>query len=256
MPLFQADLHLHTDIIPPRRVHGMQPSELAEALVNARLDVAAVTEHLPNLKSGGLARFAEVRLRLRDRLGEESPYLILGAEINAFFRGRAYHFGYLFEDHFEGRYWPDLPPDNMNLDDLVGPYRKHNPGVVIWNHPTWRDFSDTSRRVVTEDLFGSGLIDGIEIANGTMMMQEGHKGCDQKTSRALELFREKASSWAAPIGTSDAHRPDLVGSALTAFKGDCPQDVFRAIREKATAAVVVRQELREALSGQASGWLR
>ena len=151
---------------------------------------------------------------------------------------------------------PEMPGIRSDIKELEE-FKKSYPGVVILNHPTWKDHVSGDNDVnVTQELIESGLIDGVEILNGTIL----HNAASMRVSRsAINMFIEARKNGVnvAAIGASDAHvginnprMGNLVGSAVTEFCSTYADGVFDAIRNGGnnTLAIAVKDSVRKKVS--------
>lgn len=250
---FTADLHLHTDYIPELdRCHGERPELLAHAIADSNLDAFAITEH--NRVS---SRYADVQeevaklLRPQSINGETRSAIhgLLGVELSVTFESHLYHVGYVFEGPYHRQNLPAVPEPYMDAE-VLHQLKKSYPGVCILFHPTLHDDRKRPHADATRRFMRSGLFDGIEIINGTVLsrgttMANGQKLSGGKrdpagaTRSAMAGFLEAKARYPrlAAIGNSDAHRAPLVGSAYTKFCASSPAGIFDAIRSGNTRAV-------------------
>lgn len=253
MPLYSADLHSHVDYDAERgNWHGERPEVFAQRIVeNTRLDIIAITEH--NMVTDRYFDTRDEIERLLDleaaRTGtRRSVRTLLGAELTVMFDRNRYHMGYIYEQDFQTGDLPEMPPLRTNARDLEH-YTIDYPGIRILNHPTWKDRCPADA-ATTEAFMDSGLVDGVEIANGSML----YNGNDQSvaTREACAMFirarrrqrRQRRNAddpvqfpLLGAIGSSDAHRAPLLGSIVTVFDGQNPQELFQAVRRGRTRAM-------------------
>lgn len=258
---------MHIDYQPDRdSYHGEHPKKLAKAIVHETpLDFVALSEH---------NQASESYFRLREQLEEQSDvwrqqhdtrreiWLALGLELSVTFEGRRYHLGYVYEDMPRDKaHLPEVPERGI---DITGKdfehFRLDYPGVAILNHPTWKDRTDAELRH-TAEFMRSKLIDGAEIGNGCIVSNGKNGSGVRRTRESAELFvaaraeqeseygrRKKefkngeprpAKSFLAPVGSSDAHRAEHIGTMFTAYhNGDNPYDgFFQAVRSGSTKVV-------------------
>lgn len=256
---FKADLHLHTDYDEERgRRHGDKPENIAGGIVESGLDVYAITEH--NRVSERFFEVGEEVARLTEGTGREVLGL-LGVEMTVTFDGSRYHIGYIYEGEFGRQNMPEVPGSMVDIRDVIEQYQVDYPGVAILNHPTLKDGHGTRGKnnpEVTRALMESGLVDGVEILNGSILFN----GADIRITRsAIEMFlaaRAKGNRLSA-IGCGDAHRginhekPSLVGSCTTEFSSADRAGLFHAIKMGNTKAVAqehttVRRRVRKLIS--------
>jgi hypothetical protein len=219
---YRADFHIHTDYSPNKGWHGEKPQNVAKALYDSDLDVAAVLEHnqINQRYNDVREEFAYLQdiERMRNNTFRE-VMILLGCEISCIFNGFLYHFGYVFELPYKRNELPDPPRVNCNLEEIEE-YKKTYPGITIVFHPAWRDHSRNSYAATTA-LMKSGVIDGVEILNGSIFdnmrrHSNGKKAGEVKKwlrnfEFALEAYKKAKEALAsdgyklASIGCSDAH---------------------------------------------------
>ncbi len=251
MPLFLADLHSHVDYYPEtNNWHGERPHVFAQQIVHGtRLDIIAITEH-----NAVTDRYFDTAEEIERLLALENARTdchrqittLLGAELTVMFGAHRYHVGYIYEERFQRGGLPDVPPLRCNVKDLEH-YSIDYPGIRILNHPTWKDRGAIDN-AVTGDFIRSGLVDGVEIANGCMLYHGKHEGA--ATREACRMFMETKSEnracfapRLAAIGSSDAHRAPMLAAAATAFRGEDHGALFRAVRSGRTQAVGIEPTL-------------
>ncbi len=260
MQKWLADVHMHVDYDEHRdRWHGERPEKLARQIVHeTSLNLVALSEH--NKVSDQYFALREEAEReseiLRARSGTRRElWVVLGFELAMMFGKRRYHVGYVFEDVFQRGKLPEVPPYRSDARELEH-YRIDYPGVAILNHPTWKDESQHDLDV-TRDFMKSGLVDGAEIANGSIVFNGGTNMHVMRSSSELfvdvrqeqERVRKRAKhpdtpkSSLAPIGGSDAHHARNVGSIATEYMGDDPTDYFEQVRRGNTAVVPLQEEI-------------
>ncbi len=241
MRRFLADIHLHTDYDAERdRWHGMPPKELAQAAVDSPLDIIAVTEH--NGVSGRYFDVVEEVQRLTEGT-ERQLRVLLGMELAVSFENDRYHVGYIFEEAFERGNLPTTPEAAVNLRYLEE-YRTYYPGATVFEHPTWKAGCAADLRRV-RDLMESGLVDGAELINGSVLCNGNGRG-KAITAEAWRIFveaRKKQPSLAA-VGSSDAHKPRQVALAATSFDAEEAQWLFTALRRGTTRAAPLQDQVR------------
>lgn len=263
---YTADLHLHTDYNEERDYwHGDRPERIAAGIVESGVDVYAITEHNRTSSrffdvKGEVARLLEIE---GEREGVQREVLgLLGTEMTVTFDGTTYHVGFVFEDDFTPQTLPEMPlkhrPD-MRSKDLEH-WRMDYPGIAILNHPTLKDIRRKPLLQITREFMRSGLVDGVELLNGSVL----HNGADIRiTEAALRLYKDlflcggRSKRRLAAIGCSDAHvglsedggRKNLVGSVVTAFSGERPEDLFDAVSQVSTRAVAVDPIIKRKVSG-------
>lgn len=213
---YKADLHVHTiysdgEVTPRQRVR--------EAWYDG-LDILAITDHLearnyekfmlkahaphnPDGKPHKYHHAGSVRLTgegtdpgilcdLNATFDEAKSYvekegypitLIKGAEISRKPQTQG-HFGALFLTDIQGIYNIDTKQTFRNVHAQGG--------LVIHNHPAYRR-NTTDKSEWQEEVYKEGLIDGVEIVNGTNFYPKMIRRCMEE-----KLFM---------IGASDTHRP-------------------------------------------------
>lgn len=221
--LFRGDFHIHTDFDPVRNYrHGEKPELIAKALVDSQLDVVAITEH--NKVTDRTFQVKEEISRLTEGTNREIAVLF-GAEISVTFQRYLYHVGYVFEEHFGAGRLPVLPDPRGNVYDLED-FRKSYKGVAILNHPCLKNNRPPE---VTTDFLKSGLMDGVEILNGSVLSNGASPLITQEAFDAF-LKVKRDGMQLAPIGCSDTHRAALIGSVWTEYNSSHPMGIFHAIR--------------------------
>lgn len=207
------DLHTHTTVSSGCSV--MDPRELIEAAERRGLDGVCVTDH-----------FAIEGARVTQRIGRELGYPVFrGVEARTDL-GDMLVFGY----------YRDIP-EGISLPDLVW-YVHEVGGMVFVAHPfhltggpslslRFRDQGLT----LSEDWGRVDILrelDGVETLNGQVAAEANARAC------------ELAGGLAVPgIGGSDAHAPDMVGTAATEFPSriESDADLVEALRQGGYAPV-------------------
>jgi predicted metal-dependent phosphoesterase TrpH len=224
--LYRADFHIHTDYDElKKRRHGEKPDLLAAAIVESPLDVVAITEH-NKISEKAFEVKAAIKALTSDI--KRKILVLLGVELSVRYRGYPYHLGYIFEDEHDERHLPAIPPFGMDIVDLKV-FRNEHPGVALLNHPALHEHRGEPHAHVTDDLVQKGLLEGVELLNGSIL----YNGADIKyTNRAFEAYLQarRENRNPTPIGSSDAHKQALIGSVWTEFYASCPEKVFDAIR--------------------------
>lgn len=240
---YTADLHIHTDYDPERnRWEGGRPEKIAEGVVRSGVDVFAITEH--NQVSERFFDTEDEVNSLLEGTGRE-VLALLGVEITVIYQDFKYHVGYIFEKRYTPHNLPAVPPPNLSIQDLEH-YFIDYPGISILNHPTWKDHRGVNHKEVTEDFMASGLVDGVEILNGSILSN----GTDKRIIlSALEMFSRvrRTRFKVAAVGASDAHVGGLVGSVVTNFCTAEKEGIFDAIRTANTRAAAVTKNTRAKL---------
>jgi hypothetical protein len=248
----KVGFHIHTDHKEGSNYwHGDSPDSIARAIVNAGLNAVAITEH-----NRVTDRVFAVREELV-KMGRSDIIVLLGSELTLMYGEHAYHFGYVFEQDFEGYQLPDLPECHSPLE-TISELRKRYPGVLLFNHPTWRDAGICKPRrgtrfpQITSGLMRHPSIDGVEVFNASLIFHGDSVKASRITSSALSMFRssQNRTSGKAVIGSSDAHdgvggkrnlSHSLIGRAFT----ECSvselsrEEILNAVQEQRTSAVVV-----------------
>lgn len=233
---YKADLHTHIDggtFQNPNRQHGADPNELAQAVIDADLDVVASTEHMQ--PTDRFFDFQEAVQEISEETGKKVD-ILLGTELAIVHDNAGYHVGYIFEnqDAYHRQNLPDMLHRHAGLYELED-FQKEYPGKLILFHPSWKDHLSHYKNnpELTQELMKSGIFDGIEIVNGSILHYM-HKNKDkqlQSLKRGIEMFhnaKQEDPSLAA-LGNSDAHNLDVVGSVFTQFSGDTSHDIFRVL---------------------------
>lgn len=256
--LFEADLHVHSDSyidIETGKRHGETPEEIAFAVVQQNLDAVAITDHSEYIKGKSdeierIKRCVDVEIAI-GKLTEGTKRKILcllGNETSFRFGNVNHHINYIFEEGFDLNDFPPMLPTHLSITELEL-FREKYPGIVFLCHPALKLKPHSQKRAkIVEELMASGLVDGIEIFNGSML-SNGVPAV--LTRRGVEMLLGARSRGVrlAGLGCSDAHRQELVGSAVTAFRGKSPADIFTAVREAETHPVIVSQKARDRARG-------
>ncbi len=231
-----ADLHIHTAC---RGGVGrkMGPQQTAQALVDSPLDTFAITEH----RVIGTHLF-DVQEEI-DRLTEGTARQIagnLGVELDMTFEGEHFHIGYVFEDEYGPNDLPDTLPKDTDAK-LLEEYKKAYPGVAIGCHMTitkggLNKLHAPRRKAVIRALIRTGLLDGVELLNSTLLDDEN---IPDALSEDGILTKHVSRKRLATIGSSDAHEPDLIGTVATVYR----DNLIKAIREAETYAIALRHPL-------------
>ena len=194
-----ADLQIHTSLSD-----GMaSPAEVVEAAVRAGLDLIAVTDH-EDLRGGMQAR--EIAARTN------APITVLpGIEITT-------RSGHLLAIGLEAPV-----PSFRSLRTTIELVKAQG-GLCIVPHPlAWAPLSLSSRAISTM----VASLDGIELANPTPSAR-------WRQSRARRHNRDR---WKlAETGGSDAHFPEMIGTAVTRFPGRTAADLRAALAAHTTIA--------------------
>lgn len=233
-----ADLHLHTDYdLIEDKWHGCTPPEMAEAIVESGLDVAAITEH-----GRVSANYFDTQSCVRKLIEDTGRNILLlpGFEVPLIIGQTRVHIGYIFEDDLKHGHLPSVLRSPCNIRELAH-FKWNNCGMTILYHPGRRLNGSTAKEKEVEGLIESGLVDAVEVINGTILAN-GHNGHDPEVNKkAFEIVSKsrQRGNRIALVGSSDAHKPDLIGSAVTAFDGRDPSSIFRAVRSGLTKAVAV-----------------
>ncbi|MBN1494630.1 hypothetical protein JW911_02750 [Candidatus Peregrinibacteria bacterium] len=272
---FRADFHIHTDYSANNGWHGEKPQVIAEALNKSNLDIAAVLEHNKvteryNDVKEALMETQEVNLT-RTKIKKEI-LVLLGCEISCIYDRFLYHIGYIFKDPYARTQLPDTLKTNCSLEDIEQ-YKDSYPGVAIVFHPAWRDHTRNSHSATT-DLIGSGVIDGVELLNGSIFdniqrHSNGRRAGEVKKwfrnfEFALSVFKNvrealvKQGVKLAAIGCSDAHRAKMIGTMYTEYTAHKKEDVFEEIAKGATISVCaangeVRKKVKSLLGRNGAG---
>lgn len=234
--IFRADLHMHTTASD-----GDDPRAIAATIATSDLDVFAVTDH--NRLDGGFFAVRDELANILDGTGRQILAL-LGAEMTVIFRGIQYHIGVIMEgNHWNPQSLPDAPPRGTDIG-LLKDYRAAHPSIAIFEHPTLHDKTPADLET-TQALMSSGLVDGVEIVNGTVL-SNGTTGY-HVTQTGFEQFlaaKQRIGPRLAAIGASDAHIAEAIASAYTKYEARDPSDLFTAVREGRTNAAAVQEKVR------------
>ena len=205
----KADLHIHTAL-----GDGMAeiPELLAYVEEETDLSLIAITEH-DDLRAALTAREAWAR-------GSYRFDLIVGEEVTT------------IEGHLLALFLEEPVPSLQPLAPTLEAVHRQG-GLCIIAHPmSWLTRSigqRTIERIQREGRDGISF-DGIE-SSGSPAARVGFK-------KARRLNRERYHL--AEVGGSDAHFLPAVGASYTTFDGSTPQELRRAILDRATGAEVGR----------------
>lgn len=243
MRRFNADFHIHTD-----DGHGDTPENAAVAIVESDLDVFATTDHASGLlrNEKPVERFLDVKNAIV-KLTEGSKRKILalfGFEARIIFGNISHHVGYIYEQLVNSdRDAPPVLPNGSSWQDLES-LKRDCPGVAILYHPALRLVDGVHRRrrnlraAAIQELMKSGLVDGVEVFNGTIL---SNGASNEVTLIGMEMFQEAKACKKnlAPVAFSDAHEAGMIGQVATRFMGRKPEDVFKAIRCGSTTPLLI-----------------
>lgn len=236
MPEYGADLHIHID----GPCHTASINKMAQGIWASGLDVVAVLEHDRITSEHYFAVQQELeRLSENDR---RRIFLYLAVESTLMFDRLPYHISYIYKNQFGEQNLPDVPEPYSDVR-ILEEYKRTYPGVANLDHPAFKDWPmDQYGTESTLALMKSGLVDGITVANGTILHDGigilGSGPCTLEQGFKVFLRGQQDGVQMANIGSSDAHMGYLVGSAFTRFTADSPCGIFHAIKERQTIAIV------------------
>lgn len=120
----------------------------------------------------------------------------------------------------------ELPRDGLSVPDIVENIHKQG-GVAIIPHP----FTSTPLPYAMNDRVYEiiGIVDGLEVTSPKSAV-------DNKKARLLVEARAKS-----PIGGSDAHSPEMIGTGLTVCESDSVEGLLEAISDGMTGAIIRKQ---------------
>ena len=217
---YKGDFHIHTsysdgNLTPTARIH--------EAWYDG-LDIVAITDHYENQKgvkqffkvaaghadegqtigyksvskSGKVSTDFEEIHKMAEGQIEKSGYpmlLVRGCEMarNAQSHG---HFNILFLSHFNDLYNKDMAQAFRNA--------KKQGAIIIHNHPAWRR-KTSDKTEFHQQVYSEGLIDGIEVVNGTTFYPHIVRRCiDEKLTMYANTDEHGITS--ARFGAAGFHR--------------------------------------------------
>jgi hypothetical protein len=226
---YLIDTHIHPRqyIEGIRGYEGISPNQIARTIVNdTKLDAFALTQHYA---PSGHFSFIEEEIACLTHGTRRHITSFLGTEVNMKV-DKKFHVCVVFQDHYNSQNRPAAFPMGGGLKDLEQ-YKKDYNSVAILCHPYLKD---KMKRENLDPMLQSGLIDGVEILNGSVIhiCRDTHK-----LVRTLELADEIKHEFAF-MGTSDAHQEEMIGSCATKYEGDSPLDFFKAVKEKTTVPAV------------------
>jgi predicted metal-dependent phosphoesterase TrpH len=198
----RADLHIHTTYSD-----GLStPDQVLDAAVAAGLDVIAITDH--DTLQGAW--------RVRERAAQRGCPLevVVGVEVTT---ASGAHLLGLFVERPIGIY----QPVELAIEAIVS-----QGGVCLVPHPLSPLTPSLGKRSIEWLLAGGSPLAGVETANPTV--------AGRVTRGAVR--RHNARWGLAESGGSDAHFPQRVGSAWTAFPGRSAADLRLALLSRTTTA--------------------
>ena len=201
--LGRADLHVHP---AANRRHGGDPKAFLGALLAARLDLVALTDHdRIDLAVDVAALGADVGLDL-----------VVGEEVET------------LEGHLIGLGLRTRVAPGRRLGDPVAELHAQG-GLAIVAHPLLAMRGSAPRTILDALAEGSAerRPDAIEAFNARVAWLPRYRRRVEKCA---------ADAGYAVVGGSDAHRPADVGRGLTRFRGHTLADMARAITAGETAA--------------------
>jgi hypothetical protein len=180
----KCDLHTHTVFSDG----DVWPSVRAEEAWREGLDVVAISDHIEyqphkeHVKHDHNASYQIAAEKARS-LG---VLVIKAAEIT---RGTP-------PGHYNALFLDDA--SELEVDAFVDAVRIANEQghFVFWNHPLWKGIEKGRWQDIQQQLYDSGWLHGIEVANGSDYYPEVHEWCLEKN---LTM-----------VGNSDIHRPSMI----------------------------------------------
>ena len=117
----------------------------------------------------------------------------------------------------------ELPREGLSVPELIEKIH-HQGGVAVVPHP----FTNTPLPYAMNDRVYDiiDIVDGLEVTSPKSAV-------DNKKARKLVEDRAKA-----PVGGSDAHSPEMLGTGLTVCKDGSVDGLLRAIRGGITGAII------------------
>ena len=229
--VYKGDFHVHTSysdgcVNPSGRVH--------EAWLDG-LDIIAITDHYEG--QSGVKKFLKVTAPYNDD-GQPTPYLAaskvgavkvdfnaIHAEAEGTLKKAGYpmllikgcemarnakshgHFNCLFLKDINGLYDKNMKEAFVKV--------KAQGGIIIHNHPAWR--RDTSDKTpFHEEVYGAGLIDGVEVVNGSTFYPHIVKRCiEEKLTMFANTDIHSLSSYPRMNGTNFRTMTFILAKELT-----------------------------------------
>ncbi|QQR83382.1 hypothetical protein IPJ72_06345 [Candidatus Peregrinibacteria bacterium] len=235
MPVYRADLHIHTDgpfEDDGRICRGLDPLDAGSLIASSNLDVVAITNHGQTKPDAffpvknAVAAHDSFRRPNRERL------IFLGVEMQLVIEEGRFNVGYVFEKPYHHGNWPEFPAKGAPISELEQ-YKKEYPGVAILNHPHSRGYDSE----IIHTAIQHPLIDGVEIMNASQVMDSDPR----RLKNAWEDLTLEAAikGQKSPIGGSGLHDASghLIGNVYTTFTALHPVVIFHAIRNCTTQAL-------------------
>lgn len=222
MPLFRADLHIHT-ILSPCGDLSMSPVEIVEAALARNLNIIAITDHnstlqAPLIRELGKERGLEVIMGAEITTREEAHCLVLIPNEDKRVLLQQYienylikitndieKFGYQIvvdraENIIEEYPWLLITAINQSIDEVAAFAHKHN-GLFIPAHVTRPMYSIISQLgFIPQDI----PADALELSKHTPLQEFAKK---HELKKTLPIIR-----------SSDAHFVADIGSVFTTFE--------------------------------------
>jgi len=199
--LGRADLHMHTNLGDG----WISPARLIQTATLRQLTVIAVTDH----------DHVEGARRVEELLAQQNSPLrmITGVEVST------------RQGHLLGLFVKKAPRPLRPVEESIDAIKEQG-GLVVVPHPFGRLVPSLSRRRIDSLLQAGYEIDAVETYNPSPA------NASQRAA-VLDANRE----WAlATVGSSDAHFWQHVGAGYTRFAGATPDDLRRAILDRAVSA--------------------
>lgn len=201
-----ADPHCHT-----RASDGMvDPRELVDAAVAARLDLIAVTDH------DTMASVEETQRR-----GEDAGVAVVaGQEITTAWPAQTHLMGWFLDGPVKS---------GMSLADTVAAIHDRG-GLAIVPHPFMPTFFGSIQPRMLRDLIEKTAVDGIEVVFTAPLGARRRRQLE-------EFYAGHKERLGAPVGGSDCHFGGFdLASAVTEYEGD-----FRSAVERRTTVPLRRR---------------
>jgi hypothetical protein len=250
--LFQP--HVHTDNLHGQWI-GMKPDEVARAVVDSPLDVIAVTNQI-HITTDAFDVRAEIEKLMDHQDQQRSITTLLGVEGVMRENHCNFHVGFIFPDVFKRCSLPASPPRRMTIHD-VQEYKESYNALTVMNHPSSGVDRDNNRGEVLRNLLYTGLFDGMEIGYANQLLgNDRHRNrVDVPLEASIFLETRERIRGLAPIGGSDANKPEMLTRIATTVDVDNPRGLFSAIREgKSRISIHAdHRESLEELDGQVPG---
>ncbi len=197
-PVGVADIHMHTNLGDG----WISPARMVESAIRRGLTVIAVTDH----------DHLEGARRVEQVLAEQDCALrmITGVEVST------------RQGHLLGLFVQKAPRPMRTVEESIDAIKEQG-GLVVVPHPMGKLVPSLSRGRIESLLAAGYAIDGIEIYNPS-----------PANAAARGAVRAANEQWGlAEIGASDAHFWQHIGAGYTRFPGSTPDDLRRAILDRA-----------------------